>query len=211
MSERKIGDPLSAIPASGMRSPTRGAGPVTLGQAAWALMFVAIYIAAVVGVILALGLPGIIDFTLESLLFVLLAAVTGAAVLALYIHLVRRNRLTPADLGFRRLTPRLFHLLWQIPVTIIVCACMQGLSLGLLALTGMDTTTAGAADDPLTDLAACPLLSLSSQCSSLPASRPYGRKSSSEVRFSMASPGVSDQPWQSFSPPPSSLPSTSSH
>lgn len=156
MSERTNGDPLSAISASGMRLSTSRAVPVTLGQAAWALMFVAIYIAAVGGVILALGLPGIIDFTLESLLFVLLTAVTVAAILALYFHLVRRNNLTPADLGFRRPSPRLFHLLWQIPVAIIVCACIQGLSLGLLALTGMDTTTAGAADDPLTDIAGLP-------------------------------------------------------
>ncbi|CAI3798215.1 CPBP family intramembrane glutamic endopeptidase [Pseudarthrobacter sp. MM222] len=155
MPMRTSGDPLSAITASGMFSPTRGAGPVTLGQAAWALMFIGVYIAVVAGVILALGLPGIIDFTLESLLFVLLTAVTAAAILALYMHLVRRNHLTPADLGFRRPTPRLFHLLWQIPVTIIVCAFMQALSLGLLTLAGMDTTTAGA-DDPLTDIAGLP-------------------------------------------------------
>ncbi|WP_258064506.1 CPBP family intramembrane glutamic endopeptidase [Arthrobacter sp. ZGTC131] len=127
--------------------------PVTLGQAAWALMFVAIYIALVVGVILALGLPGIIDFTLESLLLVLLTTITAAAILALYVHLYRRNNLTPADLGFRRFTPRLFHLLWQIPAAIIVCAIMQGLS---LALTGIDATTAEAADDPLADLAGLP-------------------------------------------------------
>ena len=136
-----------------MHSPTRRTVPVTLGQAAWALMFVAIYIALVVGVILALGLPGIIDFTLESLLLVLLTTITAAAILALYLHLFRRNNLTPADLGFRRFTPRLFHLLWQIPATIIVCAIMQGLS---LALTGIDATTAEAADDPLADLAGLP-------------------------------------------------------
>ena len=136
-----------------MHSPTRRTVPVTLGQAAWALMFVAIYIALVVGVILALGLPGIIDFTLESLLLVLLTTITAAAILALYLHLFRRNNLTPADLGFRRFTPRLFHLLWQIPATIIVCAIMQGLS---LALSGIDATTAEAADDPLADLAGLP-------------------------------------------------------
>ncbi len=144
---------LSARPASEMHSPTRRTVPVTLGQAAWALMFVAIYIALVVGVILALGLPGIIDFTLESLLLVLLTTITAAAILALYVHLYRRNNLTPADLGFRRFTPRLFHLLWQIPAAIIVCAIMQGLS---LALTGIDATTAEAADDPLADLAGLP-------------------------------------------------------
>lgn len=156
MSEKAIGDPLSATRATEIHSPTRQIAPVTLAQAAWALMFVAIYIAVVVGVIVALGLPGIINLTLESLLLVLLTAVTAAAVLALYIHLVRRNNLTPTDLGFRRPTPRLFHLLWQIPVSIIVCACLQGLSLGLLTLTGLDTTTPGAAADPLTDIAGLP-------------------------------------------------------
>jgi membrane protease YdiL (CAAX protease family) len=119
-------------------------------------MFVAVYIALVAGVVLALGLSGIIDFTFESLLLVLLTAITAAAMLAIYIHLFRRNNVTPADLGFRRFTPRLFHLLWQIPATIIVCAIMQGLSLALLALTGIDTTTAEAAADPLTDLAGLP-------------------------------------------------------
>lgn len=148
-----IGDSLSAMPASEMHAPTRRTVPVTLGQAAWALMFVAIYIALVVGVILALGLPGIIDFTLESLLLALLTTITAAAFLALYLHLFRRNNLTPADLGFRRFTPRLFHLLWQIPATIIVCAIMQGLC---LALTGIDATTGEAADDPLSDLAGLP-------------------------------------------------------
>lgn len=136
-----------------MHAPTRRTVPVTLGQAAWALMFVAIYIVLVVSVILALGLPGIIDFTLESLLLVLLTTITAAAFLALYLHLFRRNNLTPADLGFRRFTPRLFHLLWQIPATIIVCAIMQGLC---LALTGIDATTGEAADDPLSDLAGLP-------------------------------------------------------
>lgn len=139
-----------------MLSPTRRTEPVTLGQAAWALMFVAIYIALVAGVILALGLPGIIDFTPESLLLVLLPAITAAAILAIYLHLFRRNNLTPADLGFRRFTPRLFHLLWQIPATIIVCAIMQGLSVALLTLTGLDTTTAEAANDPLADLVGLP-------------------------------------------------------
>lgn len=147
---------LSATPAREMHSPTHRTVPVTLGQAAWTLMFVAIYIALVAGVILALGLPGIIDFTPESLLLVLLPTATAAAILAIYLHLFRRNNLTPADLGFRRFTPRLFHLLWQIPATIVVCALMQGLSLALLTLTGLDTTTAKAANDPLTDLADLP-------------------------------------------------------
>jgi membrane protease YdiL (CAAX protease family) len=73
-------------------------------------------------------------------------------ILALYLHLFRRNRLTPADLGFRRPTPRLFHLLWQIPATIIVCGSLQGIFLIALASIGVDTASAGAADDPLADI-----------------------------------------------------------
>jgi membrane protease YdiL (CAAX protease family) len=156
MSALMMGDLLSVMPTSEVHPSAGQNEPVTLGQAAWALMFVAIYIAVVVGVILALGLPGIIEFTLESLLLVLLTSVTAAAILALYLHLVRRNHLTPGDLGFQRPTPRLFHLLWQIPATIIICALMQALSLGLLTLTGIDTTSAGATDDPLTDIAGLP-------------------------------------------------------
>ncbi|WP_341395929.1 CPBP family intramembrane glutamic endopeptidase [Arthrobacter sp. G119Y2] len=119
-------------------------------------MFVVIYVAVAVGTILALGLPGIIEFTLESLLIVLLASVTAAAILALYIHLIRRNRLTAADLGFRRLTPRLLHLLWQIPVTVIVCALTQALFLSLLTLTEADATTAGSTDGAFDDIARLP-------------------------------------------------------
>jgi membrane protease YdiL (CAAX protease family) len=126
--------------------------PATFGQAAWALMFVAIYIAVVTGMIVAVGLSNVVEFTVESLLPVFLVTVTAAAILALHIHLFRRNRLTPADLGFRRPTVRLFHLLWQIPATIIVCASLQGIFLIALTSIGVDTASAGTADDPLADI-----------------------------------------------------------
>lgn len=119
-------------------------------------MFVALYIAVVAGATLLLGFSGIIEFTLEPVLPVLLAMVTAAAILALYIHLFRRNRLSLADVGFRRPTPRLFHLLWQIPATILTCALAQVLVFAALALTGVDTASAGTADDSLTGIANLP-------------------------------------------------------
>lgn len=73
-------------------------------------------------------------------------------ILALYIHLFRRNRLTPADVRFSRPTPRLFHLLWQIPATIIVCASLQGLFLITLTSIGGGTASAGTVNDPLADI-----------------------------------------------------------
>lgn len=125
---------------------------MTLGQAAWALMFVAVYIAVAAGAIIAAGLSGLVEFAIGSLLPVVLLLVTAAAILALYVHLFRRNGLGPADLGFRRPTPRLFHLLWQIPVTVIVCGSLQGIFLLALTSVGVDTTSAGTTDDPLADI-----------------------------------------------------------
>jgi membrane protease YdiL (CAAX protease family) len=113
---------------------------------------VAIYIAVIAGTLVAVDRSGFVEFTIESFLPVALVTITAAAILALYIHLFRRNRLTPADLGFRRPTPRLFHLLWQIPVIIIVCGLLQGIFLLALTSIGVDTTLARTADDPLADI-----------------------------------------------------------
>lgn len=115
-------------------------------------MFVAIYIAVTAGSIVAVGLSGFVEFTIESFLPVFLVTVTAAAILALYIHLFRRNRLTPADLGFRRPAPRLFHLLWQVPVIIIVCGLLQAIFLLALTSIGVDTALTGTADDPLAEI-----------------------------------------------------------
>ncbi len=131
-------------------------GSVTLGQAAWALMFVVLYVGTAAGVVLGLGLSGLVDFTLEAVLPVVLGGVTVAAMLALYVHLIRRNSLRAWDLGFRRLTPRMFHLFWQIPVAILAGAFFQLLVLGLLAWAGLDLGSAGARDDPLDDIATLP-------------------------------------------------------
>lgn len=143
---------LPDISSSELGRVTRQVTPATLGQAAWALMFVAIYVAVVAGAIVAVGLSGLVEFTIETLLPVFLVMVTAAVILALYIHLFRRNRFILVDVGFRRLTPRLFHLLWQIPAAIIVCGSLQGIFLIALTSMGVDTASVGAADDPLADI-----------------------------------------------------------
>ena len=128
-------------------------GSVTLGQAGWALMFVALYVGAATGLIILLQVTGLVELTLTLLLPVALGGATLAAVLALYVHLIRRNSLRPADLGFRRPTMRLFHLLWQIPATMFAGAILQ--ILVLLALTGLDLT-AEPPDSALDDIATLP-------------------------------------------------------
>lgn len=153
------GAPLPAEPVSEVKISEDRKATVTLGQAGWALMFVALYIAVAVGVILALGLTGVIVFTLELLLPAALTGVTTAVFLALYIHLFRRNHLTPADLGFRRPTRRLFHLFWQTPVILIACAGLQLLFLGFLSTLGVDTSTAGSNSGALADIGRVPVLS----------------------------------------------------
>jgi amino acid transporter len=97
---------------------------VTLRQAGWALLFVVIYAAAFFGAVLAAGLLGAIE-SVEALVVVCLCGVTAVIFLALYLHLFRRNRLRPSDLGFRRPTRRMFHLLWQIPVSMLAAGVLQ--------------------------------------------------------------------------------------
>ncbi|WP_342025084.1 CPBP family intramembrane glutamic endopeptidase [Arthrobacter citreus] len=115
-------------------------------------MFVALYVLAASGALVALGLSGVVHFTLESLLPAVLVSVTAAAMLAVYVHLVRRNSLTPADLGFRRPGLRMLHLLWQIPAAVMACLLAQGLFLGLLSLISIDTSVAQSTNDPLDDI-----------------------------------------------------------
>lgn len=107
---------------------------------------------ALEGTFIGVGLSGLVEFTVDAVLLRLLCAMTAAAMLALHLHLVRRNALTPAALGFTRPEPRMSHLLWQIPVAIISCAIVQGLFLGLLTLAGFDVASAQSTNDPLADL-----------------------------------------------------------
>lgn len=129
---------------------------VTLKQAAWALMFLALYLAVLTGGILAVGLSGPIDFTPESVILLVLCGATAAAMLALYIHLIRSNGLSLGGLGFRRFRPRMLHLLWQIPSAIVISACLQGLFLAALANVGIASPSAGSSNDPLARIADLP-------------------------------------------------------
>lgn len=156
------GGPLPGEDGAG--SPTGlGAAPgpdVTLGQAAWALMFVVVYIAVAAGVFVAVGVSGLVEYTLEGVVPTLLGIITAASMLALYVHLVRRNALTARDLGFGRPGVRILHLLWQIPVAILTAAVAQGIFLGLLVLAGVDPEAARSTNDPLEDIAALPTASI---------------------------------------------------
>ncbi len=124
---------------------------MTLRQAGWALLFVGIYAAAFFGAVLAGGLLGLLD-SVEAVVVVSLCGVTAVIFLALYLHLFRRNRLSLGDLGFRRPTRRMFHLLWQIPVSMLAAGVLQGLFLAALAPLGVDTSSAGSSDDLLSDV-----------------------------------------------------------
>lgn len=129
---------------------------MTLRQATRALVFVALYIAVVVGAIVAVGLSGLVEYTPEGLLPAFLGLVTAAALLALQVHLVRRNSLTSRDLGFRRPDLRFLHLVWQIPAAIVTAAVAQGLFFAVLFAAGFDPEAAQSTNDPLAGIGALP-------------------------------------------------------
>lgn len=138
--------------AEALTSPTG----ITLKQAAWALMFVVLYIAVLAGAVLAVGLSGLVDFTAEAVILLILCGATASAGLALYIHLIRKNGLGFRSLGFRSFRPRMLHLLWQIPSAILASACLQGLFLGALTLLGIDSTSGSSSNETLARIAALP-------------------------------------------------------
>ena len=53
-----------------------------------------------------MGLLRLVDFTAASLILAVLVGATAAAMLALYVHLIRKYGLSFRDLGFRRLSPQ---------------------------------------------------------------------------------------------------------
>lgn len=132
------------------------ASGVTVRQAGWALLFVVLYLAAFVGGVIAVGLSGLVDVTIESMILVVLVGATSAAMLALYVHLIRKHRLSLSDLGFRRFRPRMFHLLWQIPAAIVIAAIIQGLVLIVVGLLGFDNSSMSASNETIADIARLP-------------------------------------------------------
>jgi uncharacterized protein len=130
--------------------------PITLRQASWALLFVVLYVAVFLGAVLAVGLLGVVDFTPGVLVVLLLPGATAACMLALYVHLIRKHRLGLDVLGFRRLTPRMFHLFWQIPGAIVSAAFFQQLFLAVLSLLNVDIAAASSSNDALAGIAELP-------------------------------------------------------
>jgi hypothetical protein len=126
--------------------------PVTLRQSGRALLFVGLYLAGFVGVMIAAAMLGFVGAEAGPFVTTFLVGTTAVIYLALYLHLFRRNRLTLEQVGFRRPTRRMFHLIWQIPASILAALTLQILFLAALAPLGVDTAGAGAANGPLADL-----------------------------------------------------------
>lgn len=129
---------------------------VSLKQALWALMWVVVYVAAVALAAVAAGLSGLVHVTAEVAVPVILGGATAAAMLATYVHLIRRNQLTPVMLGFRQADARTLHLLWQIPAAIVASACAQGLFLAGLGLLGVDGAAENSSNGALGRVATLP-------------------------------------------------------
>jgi membrane protease YdiL (CAAX protease family) len=146
-------DPASQAPMA--EGPDATA--ITLGQAFRVLLFVGLYVAVPAAGILAVGLLRLVDFTPASLILAVLVGATAAAMLALYVHLIRKYGLSFGDLGFRRLSPRMFHLLWQVPAAIIASACVQGMSLAAFGQFGLNTSAVGASNSPLSLVTGLPV------------------------------------------------------
>ena len=106
-----------------------------------ALVFVAVYLLATLGAAFGLHALGLVNLRNGTAVVWVLAAVTLAALLAVHLHLVRANRLTPAQLGFVRPRWRFLHLLWQIPAMIIAGGSVSA----LVVTTLTDRTPADAA------------------------------------------------------------------
>lgn len=105
---------------------------VTARMAFRALGFVVAYVLVATGLVLGLNAVRLIRLQSSSAVMWVLAVVTLAAVAAVYVHLVRANRLTAAQLGFARPRWRLLHLLWQVPAMIIAGAAVSALVLSRL-------------------------------------------------------------------------------
>ena len=129
---------------------------VTLKQAAWTLMFLGLYLAILTGGILAVGRSGLVDFTPESLLIVVLISATAVPMLAVYVHLIRRNGLSFGDLGFRGFKPKMLHLLWQIPSAIVISTGLQSIFLVAVAKLRGDSSPAVTSDELVDRIADLP-------------------------------------------------------
>jgi membrane protease YdiL (CAAX protease family) len=153
MKETAMEQSISLEKPAALLASRRSDHPITLGQAGWALLFVGIYLAGLVAVMIPAVLAGLISTEPGPFTATFMVGATSVIYLALYFHLIRRNRLSFVDLGFRWPTRRMFHLLWQIPAAIVAGTTLQVLFLAALAPLGVDTSKAGATGSgPLADL-----------------------------------------------------------
>ena len=119
-----------------------------------ALLFVVLYVLVAAGAVLGLAALRLVEVrSLSGLVFVL-GLITVAAVAAVYLHLVRANGLTAAQLGFTRPRWRLLHLLWQVPVMIMAAGALQALV--ITAFTDRTPEEAGRSQDLFADLPSLP-------------------------------------------------------
>lgn len=98
---------------------------MTLRSAFAALGLVALSVAVFAAAFVGVHRSGLVEPSAATLP-VLVVGLSVLPVLALHLHLVRRHGLSAADLGFRRPTWRLLHLLWQVPLTLLAGALAQG-------------------------------------------------------------------------------------
>lgn len=141
-----------SLPSVKTRGPAPGevvAPDVTLAQASWALLCVVGYVAVAAGVVVGLHAVRLLDLRTVAGGVVAAALITAAALLGVFFHLLRRNRLSLSRLGFRRPGWRFLHLLWQTPL-VVICA-MAAEALTLRSLTG-SPNRAGQSSDLLSDL-----------------------------------------------------------
>lgn len=132
-----------------------------MGDAFRALLFVALYLVVFAGAVIGLHASHLVEQTRSSAPFVLLIGLSLAPVLALYVHLVRRRRLSWSDLGFARPRWRLLHLLWQMPLAIGCALAVQALVLTLVfGSAARERTPGGIAEEFLSGSRAVALVAL---------------------------------------------------
>jgi membrane protease YdiL (CAAX protease family) len=134
---------------------------VTVGDAFRALLFVALYLAVFAGLVIGLHASHLVEQTRSSAPFVLLIGLSLSPVLALYVHLMRRRRLSWSDLGFARPRWRLLHLFWQVPLGVGCALAVQALVLTLVfGSEARERTPGGIPDELLSGSAPLALVAL---------------------------------------------------
>ena len=138
-------------------TPVRGR--VALFALAWVLLYGAGVVVVVIVSLFVARAAGTGRPDTAPLALVVLGGTAVAALVAVWIHLLRRRGLRWADLGLRRPDRSPLHLLWQIPAVMITGAAVSMLVLIPLGVSG-NVDGAGASDDtgPSSDTALADLV-----------------------------------------------------